>query len=113
MLELVPSVQSMWADKRDSLLTDAKNLTNQLQRRQSNINSKQKLKDNLLERGFKQYINRFDKKYGGFGDAPKFPKPHDYMFLSRYYMRTGDNEAIKMVEKLQLLVCIMVQQLLI
>ena len=34
---------------------------------------------------------------GGFGKAPKFPKPHDYMFLLNYYYRTNNENALDMV----------------
>jgi len=35
----------------------------------------------------------FDAKLGGFGGAPKFPRPVNLNFLFRYYERTGDEEA--------------------
>ena len=41
----------------------------------------------------------FDEKYGGFGDAPKFPTPHNLLFLMRYYEKSGDQDALKMAEK--------------
>src|SRR5258708_22766248 len=39
----------------------------------------------------------FDSKLGGFGQAPKFPRPVTHNFLLRYYARTGNNEALEMV----------------
>jgi uncharacterized protein YyaL (SSP411 family) len=36
---------------------------------------------------------------GGFGTRPKFPTPHNLIFLLRYWKRTGDDKALKMVEK--------------
>ena len=41
----------------------------------------------------------FDPKWGGFGDAPKFPTPHHLTFLLRWYRRTADATALAMVEK--------------
>lgn len=41
----------------------------------------------------------FDQVYGGFGNAPKFPTPHNLMFLLRYSHLEGDREAMVMVEK--------------
>ena len=35
----------------------------------------------------------------GFGNAPKFPVPHNLRFLLRYAKRTGDAHALEMVEK--------------
>jgi len=42
---------------------------------------------------------RFDAKHGGFGSAPKFPTPHNLLFLLRMYKRTGNKIALEMVEK--------------
>src|SRR5262249_42587312 len=39
----------------------------------------------------------FDSKRGGFGNAPKFPRPSVHNFLFRYFARTGNQEARDMV----------------
>ena len=41
----------------------------------------------------------FDEGHGGFGGAPKFPSPHHFLFLLRYWKRTGEPKALEMVEK--------------
>lgn len=39
----------------------------------------------------KSFAGSFDEKYGGFGAAPKFPTPHNLIFLMLYSeMRSGD-----------------------
>jgi uncharacterized protein len=50
-----------------------------------------------LESGFLQFRRSFDSKLGGFGAAPKFPRPVTYNFLLRYYARTHQEEARDMV----------------
>ena len=40
-----------------------------------------------------------DPEYGGFGNAPKFPTPHNLYFLLRYWYYTGEELALEMVEK--------------
>ncbi|MHA1908912.1 MAG: thioredoxin domain-containing protein, partial [Candidatus Thorarchaeota archaeon] len=52
-----------------------------------------------IENAFASYTQRFDQKKGGFGKAPKFPSPHNMLFLLRYWKRTGDKWALHMVEK--------------
>jgi uncharacterized protein YyaL (SSP411 family) len=52
----------------------------------------------LLKAGYKQLAERFDQKYGGFGEAPKFPSPHQLLFLLRHYKRTGTPYALEMAE---------------
>ena len=41
----------------------------------------------------------FDKNYGGFGRAPKFPSPHILSFLMRYYLKEKNEHALEMVRK--------------
>jgi uncharacterized protein YyaL (SSP411 family) len=49
--------------------------------------------------GYNQLLGRFDETNGGFGTAPKFPTPHNLLFLLRYWKRTGDEQALRMVEE--------------
>lgn len=51
----------------------------------------------VLDLAYEQFARQFDDTYGGFGDAPKFPRPHDLLFLLRYWKRTGEKEALHMV----------------
>ena len=51
-----------------------------------------------LRRGFDQLHARFDRRWGGFGTAPKFPTPHQLLFLLRWATRSGDSRATNMVE---------------
>src|SRR5579883_1376595 len=50
-----------------------------------------------LESGFFAFRRMFDPRLGGFGGAPKFPRPSVHNFLVRYYADTGNNEALEMV----------------
>ncbi len=52
----------------------------------------------VIYRAYLELKNRFDRNYGGFGDRPKFPTPHNLLFLLRYWKRTKDKDALDMVE---------------
>ncbi|MFH1754804.1 MAG: thioredoxin domain-containing protein, partial [Candidatus Latescibacterota bacterium] len=52
-----------------------------------------------LELAYRQLASRFDGIHGGFGPAPKFPTPHNLLFLLRSWKRTGEPHALDMVEK--------------
>lgn len=52
-----------------------------------------------LHNCFRLLQRSFDALYGGFGPPPKFPTPHNIMFLLRYHRRTGNAEALAMAEK--------------
>jgi uncharacterized protein YyaL (SSP411 family) len=53
----------------------------------------------LLPEAYQRLGETFDKKWGGFGTAPKFPMPLYLSFLLRYARRTGSGEALGMAEQ--------------
>lgn len=57
-----------------------------------------KLTPALLDHCFTQFKQMYDAGRGGFGGAPKFPRPVVFNFLLRYYHRTGNQDALKMSE---------------
>jgi uncharacterized protein len=46
-----------------------------------------------LERTVAEFRAAFDSEHGGFGGAPKFPRPSELLFLLREFARTGNEEA--------------------
>jgi uncharacterized protein YyaL (SSP411 family) len=50
-----------------------------------------------LEHTFFTFRRIYDTRLGGFGQAPKFPRPVIYNFLLRYYASTKNEEALEMV----------------
>ncbi len=53
----------------------------------------------VLQDAYDRLTLDFDEENGGFGSAPKFPRPHNLLFLLRYYARTGEKKALAMAEK--------------
>ena len=53
----------------------------------------------VLHAAFARYQAAFDRRYGGFGRAPKFPMPAVLDFLLRYHRRTREPAALVMVEQ--------------
>lgn len=52
-----------------------------------------------IEKAAKYFDRTFDEEYGGFGYPPKFPTPHNLMFLLRCHLLNIHPNALKMVEK--------------
>ena len=50
-----------------------------------------------LDKGVQQNASIYDRANGGFGSAPKFPRPVTLDFLLRAYVRTGKREPLEMV----------------
>ena len=52
-----------------------------------------------LAEAVEQYQVAFDRRHGGFGESPKFPRPSELLFLLREYARTGAKPALLMVNE--------------
>ena len=52
-----------------------------------------------MDTALKYYKQSFDKRFGGFGRAPKFPTAHNLLFLMSHYEKSQDEDAMKMVGK--------------
>jgi uncharacterized protein YyaL (SSP411 family) len=101
MKELVPGIKALWQGRRGELLTSADQITVALDQiaREAPPAPGMELGEDALRIAYGQLAQGFDQQYGGFGTAPKFPLPHNLMFLLRYWRRTGDGQALAMVER--------------
>ena len=50
-----------------------------------------------LDWAITQFKTQYDPRFGGFGNAPKFPRPSLPLMLLRHAHRTGDQDSIRMV----------------
>src|SRR4030042_6722970 len=98
MKGLVPSIKALWEGRKDELLTSAAQIANALDQI-VNESPGEELGETTLRATYEHLSRSFDERYGGFGTAPKFPTPHNLMFLFRYWRRTGDKQVLGMVEK--------------
>jgi uncharacterized protein len=53
----------------------------------------------IIRDAYSDFKKNFDSKYGGFGNEPKFPSPHNLFFLLRYWYVYKDYDALEIVEK--------------
>jgi hypothetical protein len=96
MLELIPRVRSLWREKRAALFDAAAEITHALRRPLPEKG--RDLSEDTLHHAFRSLTMSFDAAFGGFGRAPKFPTPHHLFFLLRYWRRTGNAQALHIVE---------------
>ncbi|MBW6518011.1 MAG: thioredoxin domain-containing protein [ANME-2 cluster archaeon] len=96
MLELVPRIRELWDTQRK----DMDNLGDKIISSLREVTMKgEELTEETLHNAYEQLFGIFDEQHGGFGNAPKFPSPHNLNFLLRYWKRTGDEMALHMVVK--------------
>ncbi|MDI3328901.1 MAG: thioredoxin domain-containing protein [Alicyclobacillaceae bacterium] len=97
LMDLLQRVADLWETDRDRLRQTGREVMRQVVSRMR-PESHGQMDFGVLTRAFHQLLDMYDPIYGGFGMQPKFPRPHDLMFLLRYYARTGCEEALSMVE---------------
>jgi len=106
MLDLIPRIQEIWLNERQKAIDTADQVVAALQKvsQQTIVQSKYsdetggRLDEAILDAAYKELVDRFDETHGGFGTAPKFPTPHTLLFLLRYWKRSNDEKALKMVQ---------------
>ncbi len=97
LIDLLTQIIEVWKTKRQDVYQTAEQVTVHLE--ESTISSQANYDGvELLVRGFDELDSRYDEVLGGFGSQPKFPSPHNLLFLLRYWNRFKDNVALQMVE---------------
>lgn len=95
--ELLNAVRYQWNHNRNNLLDSAAQMTLYLKEQEQAVVSG-KPESKLLHLAFEQFAGSFDPEYGGFGRAPKFPTPHNLLFLMDYSIREKEKLALSMAE---------------
>lgn len=101
MMEFIPKVKEAWEKDNDNIMKSAETITEAV-KKATDVSQNTEAKDlstRTLDTAYNQLLRNFDEENGGFGKSPKFPTPHNHLFLLRYWKRTGDQQALEMVEK--------------
>lgn len=98
-IDLIKRIDEVWKNDRQRIIESSQNITNALLEYQQSEGKKVELSKDDLKETFSYFAQRFDEQYGGFGTAPKFPSPHNLLFLLRHWKGTGDNDALNIVKK--------------
>lgn len=95
--DLLNAITHQWNHNRNELLKSADEIIAHLK----NIKSDHRNADNgnLIEDAVRIFSVSFDSVYGGFGSAPKFPTPHNLLFLTMYAKLNDDKNVLNMTEK--------------
>lgn len=96
--ELLKMIADRWKNEKNRLLQAGDEILHFL-KEQNKVALQGEPDKKLVKEGFAQFLERFDPKYGGFGSAPKFPTPHNLLFLMEYGKKEKKEEALKMVER--------------
>ena len=98
MMELIPNIKEIWETRREEADSSAENIAKEISTR-SKTSAGTEIDETVLDKGFQQLAQRFDSDFGGFSLSPKFPAPHNLLFLMRYWKKYSDQQAFAMADK--------------
>ncbi|GAH34614.1 unnamed protein product, partial [marine sediment metagenome] len=98
LIDLIRRIKDLWNNQKSELVNSADQITSNLQ----NIDQESPgeiFTEGTLRKAYQLLLRQYDETNGGFGNRPKFPTPHNLIFLLRFWKRTGEKKALEMVEK--------------
>jgi uncharacterized protein len=99
LVDLLPRLKWAWEKKRSEITSSADTITDTVREAFGESTAGEEPGLEVIRETYKHLVERFDNVYGGFGEEPKFPMPHNLLFLLRYWKRSGEETPLAMVEK--------------
>ena len=94
--ELLIAINEAWKSDRASLIEQSDMIIKHLNHTDENDSNAE---IDLTHSAVCVYSKIYDEKHGGFGHAPRFPTPHNLLFLLSFYERYKDKKCLQMAEK--------------
>lgn len=98
LMDLLVQVNSDWMDSPDDMISTGDKLADIMKREFETSSAGTDVTKDLVNLAVSQFSQNFDHDYGGFGNEPKFPTPHNLMFLLRHAQLEADDKSLFMVE---------------
>src|SRR6185369_5311830 len=96
--QVLQNISQIWESRRGDVLNSAAELHQKLEKySEKEATNAPVLSNAALDNAARQFKAEYDPNHGGFGGAPKFPRPSEPAFLLRYGTRFKDDEAVRMV----------------
>jgi uncharacterized protein YyaL (SSP411 family) len=95
--KLLAAIADAWRSRRAEVLQSGRELTASLGQTDRLRRAATLLTEEVLFAAFQGVSAQFDEEWGGLGGAPKFPQPMIWEFVLRFFKRSGNDYARKMV----------------
>ena len=90
--EILEEIARVWREERDKVEQSAAHIVDRLRSVRASGGRSPVPGVDVLARAVEEFGVSFDRRRGGFGTAPKFPRPSELLFLLREHARTGATE---------------------
>ncbi|HVR29933.1 MAG TPA: thioredoxin domain-containing protein [Thermoanaerobaculia bacterium] len=95
--DLLRQLHRAWVEQRDQVVDSGSKIVDALRAQSGGLEEAASLPSrSALDRAFRQLHSSWDRRLGGFGEAPKFPRPSVFAFLLRHHASSGDRDALEM-----------------
>ncbi len=84
LIDILKQTVKLWQNDRQRLLKSAENFVSNLTPGAVSFKAYDDDPDAVLHKAYRSLSAEYDNDFGGFGRAPKFPTPHNLIFLMRY-----------------------------
>jgi uncharacterized protein YyaL (SSP411 family) len=96
--QVLVSLADAYENRRDEILKSAESVREYLRATTGAALPRSAVGPELLDNAATSLSGELDRRFGGFGGAPKFPQTMNLEVLLRHYHRTGDRDALSGVE---------------
>ncbi|BCS33986.1 thioredoxin domain-containing protein [Luteitalea sp. TBR-22] len=100
LLDVLEEISRTWREERERVTTSAATLADRLRqatRPEAPADGGVHVAPpQALDEGLAEYVKAYDARWGGFGTAPKFPRPSELLFLLRHHALSGNTEGLDM-----------------
>src|SRR2546421_3395069 len=86
-------IAEAWKNDREKISKQGANIVDALREAAKDQTSAGRIDAAILESAYQQFARTFDAHEGGFGGAPKFPRPVTLNFLTRFHARNPDSDS--------------------
>jgi uncharacterized protein len=93
--KVLDRIATAWKENHDKIIEQGGKIVAALRESQERPTGKSKIDAAILDVAYQQLDRSYDPKEGGFGNAPKFPRPVTLNFLIRFYARDPKSESGK------------------
>ncbi|MEX2457291.1 MAG: thioredoxin domain-containing protein, partial [Balneolaceae bacterium] len=103
MMDLIPQIGKVWKQEPERIKQSVEKIKEGFGKSLELGRSDQPFNDDAIKQAKTALRNQFDEVHGGFGGSPKFPSPHNLLFLMRYQklQHTDSNEHEEITQMIQ------------
>jgi uncharacterized protein YyaL (SSP411 family) len=94
--QVLEQIAAAWQAKREKIIESSLRIQEEIRNAVAVSPSETMPAASAAESAFQSFRRSYDPRYGGFGGAPKFPRPAVLQFLHRYHFTSRNAEALQM-----------------